>query len=119
MTLPIGNYIYICSGSLVNNTAEDLKPYILSAFHCIDLDVPVTEENLNKYTFYFHFERTGCENNSSIASYKTITGCKKVAGIPLDGGSDGLLLLLNQIFRNIIMSITMVGTEATRPLNQV
>lgn len=25
MTLPIGNYIYICSGALVNNTAEDLK----------------------------------------------------------------------------------------------
>ena len=33
MTLPIGNYIYICSGALVNNTAEDLKPYILSALH--------------------------------------------------------------------------------------
>lgn len=96
MTLPIGNYIYICSGALVNNTAEDLKPYILSAFHCIDLDIPVTEKNLNKYTFYFHFEHTGCENNSSIASYRTITGCKKIAGIPLDGGSDGLLLLLNQ-----------------------
>lgn len=44
MTLPIGNYIYICSGALVNNTAEDLKPYILSAFHCIDLDIPVTEK---------------------------------------------------------------------------
>ena len=58
MTLPIGNYIYICSGALVNNTAEDLKPYILSAFHCIDLDIPVTEKNLNKYTFYFHFEST-------------------------------------------------------------
>lgn len=96
MTLPIGNYSYICSGALVNNTAEDLKPYILSAFHCIDLDIPVTEKNLNKYTFYFHFEHTGCENNSSIASYRTITGCKKIAGIPLDGGSDGLLLLLNQ-----------------------
>lgn len=96
MTLPIGNYIYICSGALVNNTAEDLKPYILSAFHCIDLDIPVTEKNLNKYTFYFHFEHTGCENNSSIASYRTITGRKKIAGIPLDGGSDGLLLLLNQ-----------------------
>ena len=68
----------------------------LSAFHCIDLDIPVTEKNLNKYTFYFHFEHTGCENNSSIASYRTITGCKKIAGIPLDGGSDGLLLLLNQ-----------------------
>ena len=65
-------------------------------YHCIDLDIPVTEKNLNKYTFYFHFEHTGCENNSSIASYRTITGCKKIAGIPLDGGSDGLLLLLNQ-----------------------
>ena len=96
MTLPIGRYIYICSGSLVNNTAEDLKPYILSAFHCIDLDVPVTEKDLNKYNFKFHFERTGCENNFNIISYKTITGCKKIAGIPLEGGSDGLLLLLNQ-----------------------
>lgn len=47
MTLPIGNYIYICSGALVNNTAEDLKPYILSAFHCIDLDIPVTEKLTN------------------------------------------------------------------------
>ena len=42
MTLPIGNYIYICSGSLVNNTAEDLKPYILSAFHCIDSNLTVS-----------------------------------------------------------------------------
>lgn len=118
MTLPIGNYIYICSGALVNNTAEDLKPYILSAFHCIDLDIPVTEKNLNKYTFYFHFEHTGCENNSSIASYRTITGCKKIAGIPLDGGSDGLLLLLNQLSRNTTMPTTTVGIGATQPPNQ-
>lgn len=96
MTLIIGNYIYYCSGSLVNNTAEDLKPYILSAYHCIDLDETVTQQDLNKYVFYFHFERTSCENTSAAASYRTITGCKKVAGIPLDGGSDGLLLLLNQ-----------------------
>lgn len=97
MTLPIGNYIYICSGALVNNTAEDLKPYILSAYHCIDLNVPVTQEDLNKYVFYFHFEHTDCENSSPIASYKTITGCTKVAEIPLEKGSDGLLLLLNQM----------------------
>lgn len=96
MTLIIGKYIYYCSGSLVNNTAEDLKPYILSAYHCIDLDETVTQQDLNKYVFYFHFERTSCENTSAAASYRTMTGCKKVAGIPLDGGSDGLLLLLNQ-----------------------
>lgn len=55
MTLPIGNYIYICSGALVNNTAEDLKPYILSAFHCIDLDIPVTEKKLKQIYFLFPF----------------------------------------------------------------
>lgn len=96
MTLPIGQSVYLCSGSLVNNTAEDLKPYILSAYHCIDLDVPVGETNFSRYTFYFHYERVGCENSSNFVSYKTITGCKKMAGIPLSGGSDGLLLLLNQ-----------------------
>jgi hypothetical protein len=27
---------FICTGSLVNNTAEDNKPYFLTAFHCFD-----------------------------------------------------------------------------------
>lgn len=32
----IVNGIEVCSGTLVNNTAEDQKPYILSAAHCYD-----------------------------------------------------------------------------------
>ncbi|MDO4756761.1 MAG: hypothetical protein Q4A54_10470, partial [Parabacteroides sp.] len=92
----VNKYIYYCSGSVVNNTAEDLKPYVLSASHCIEIDSTIiSQKDLNKSVFYFHFERTGCENSSSVASYKTITGCKKMAQSPLDGGSDGLLLLLN------------------------
>ncbi len=27
----------LCSGALMNNTAQDFKPYILTAFHCIDV----------------------------------------------------------------------------------
>lgn len=30
----------LCSGSLLNNTAQDFKPYILTAFHCIDIGDP-------------------------------------------------------------------------------
>lgn len=30
----IGTKSYICTGSLVNNTAQDLKPYVLTAMHC-------------------------------------------------------------------------------------
>lgn len=96
ITFTVNNYIYYCSGSVVNNTAEDLKPYVLSAYHCIDIDsTAISQKDLNKSIFYFHFERTGCENNSTVASYKTMVGCKKVAHTPLNGGSDGLLLLLN------------------------
>ena len=96
ITFTINKSIYYCSGSVVNNTAEDLKPYILSANHCVDIDsTTVTQEDFNKVVFYFHFERTGCDKTSSVASYKTMVGCKKIVGIPLDGGSDGLLLLLN------------------------
>ena len=96
ITFTINKYIYYCSGSVVNNTAEDLKPYVLSAYHCIDIDsTTVTQKDLNKSVFYFHFEQTGCENSSAAASYKTMVGCKKIAHTPLDGGSDGLLLLLN------------------------
>lgn len=97
MILIIGKYGYYCSGSLVNNTKEDQKPYILSATHCIST-VPeaVTQNEMNQYLFYFHFERVGCDNNSPAYRNYTMTGCTKVASTPLSDGSDGLLLLLNQ-----------------------
>ncbi|HCT29943.1 MAG TPA: hypothetical protein DIW31_04255 [Bacteroidales bacterium] len=33
----------ICSGALLNNTAQDYKPYVLTAFHCIDIGAPFHE----------------------------------------------------------------------------
>lgn len=100
MVEKIGNAAYLCSGSLVNNTAKDMKPYILSAYHCAmdyDNDAIATADDLNQWVFYFHFEHTGCENDSPVAEQKTMTGCKCIAGIPTEGGSDGLLLLLNDM----------------------
>lgn len=96
MILVIGQYGYYCSGSLVNNTAQDEKPYILSASHCIDIDEEVSQADLDQYLFYFHFERIGCDNESPSYRPYTMTGCTRVASTPLDKGSDGLLLLLNQ-----------------------
>ncbi|WP_165836036.1 trypsin-like serine peptidase [Marinifilum breve] len=67
--------IELCTGSLLNNTAEDLKPYFLSAFHCIDLDknkfLSETEKgNTENWMFRFHFKTSSC-NSSSLAT--TIT----------------------------------------------
>lgn len=95
----IGDNVFICSGSLVNNTAKDKKPYVLSAFHCSEdftNNVSTSKEDYNQWMFYFHYEYTGCDNTSPIQSYKTMVGCSKVASTPIEKGSDGLLLLLNK-----------------------
>ena len=95
----IGNYAFLCSGSLVNNTAKDKKPYILSAFHCtedLEHNTSTSKDDYNQWLFYFHFEHSGCDNTSPIQNYKTMVGCSKVVSIPIEKGSDGLLLLLNK-----------------------
>jgi len=38
----------LCSGSLLNNTAQDFKPYILTAFHCIDIGDPAIPNDPNR-----------------------------------------------------------------------
>jgi len=83
---------YICSGTVVNNALKDRTPYFLMAYHC---GGEATATQFNQWRFYFFWERTGCENTSSLADYKLITGATNKVGILLDGGSDGLLLELN------------------------
>lgn len=95
----IGESAFLCSGSLVNNTAQDQKPYILSSFHCtvnLSLDQSASESDFQQWVFYFHYEQNGCDNSSSAYTPKTMVGCTKVAFTPITQGSDGLLLLLNQ-----------------------
>ena len=38
---------YICSAALINNTSQDLTPYVLTAYHCVQ------GENPNYFTFIF------------------------------------------------------------------
>jgi len=94
----IGGRTFLCSGSLVNNTAQDLKPYVLSAQHCAcDNDIVASEEDMKQWVFYFHHEREGCSAGSSLAASKTISGCSKIASTTTNKESDGLLLLLNSL----------------------
>lgn len=93
---PLGSgYISVCSGSIVNNTAQDLTPYFLTAFHCVD-DIIDDSVRFGQMIFYFHFENRDCENINTYPSSKTMTGAEYVAGSSIyDGnGSDGALLKL-------------------------
>lgn len=61
-----------CSGSLIGNTAQNAKPYILTAYHCTE-DANAT--HLNSWTFNFNYEITNC-NNTGIepSTSQSITG---------------------------------------------
>lgn len=92
----IGTKSYICTGSLVNNTAQDLKPYVLTAMHCsTEKNTEASDENMKQWVFYFHMEQSGCSTSSPAVGSKTLTGCKRMAYTLTNGQSDGLLLLLN------------------------
>jgi hypothetical protein len=92
-----GSSYYLCSGTVVNNTAGNLDPLFLSAFHCFE---GTSAQDLNRTLFYFNFESPGCASpvgyDPDPQGTYTITGATMLVQSPLDGGSDGVLLRLNQ-----------------------
>lgn len=92
--------IGFCSGTLVNNTSEDWRPLIMTAYHCTFAKSPLTgeimnatEEDFRQWVFNFHFERPECANNQWIGEKAySISGAKRLAAVPMDHGSDALLV---------------------------
>jgi hypothetical protein len=74
-----------CSGSILNNTAEDGTPFMMTADHCGDMTNGV---------FVFAYERTGCATGTSSQS-KTLSGAMKLAS-SIQGQYDAQLYRLNQ-----------------------
>jgi PKD repeat protein len=87
-----------CSGTLVNNTANDGTPYFLTADHC---GGDVTAGDFNQWQFYFHFESANCANPGTAPAYQIITGCTFRARGPMTGGTDFLLVELTTTAANI------------------
>ena len=85
------SWVY-CSGSLVNNTAEDGKPLVLTASHCFE-NGGIPEQSI----FYFNYENEGCTNGNRIdpPTTKTLVGAVNLMQSPIDKGGDGYLMNLN------------------------
>jgi len=54
-----------CTGSLLNNTAQDFKAYFLTAFHCVDSNLdqtisPTEQTNAGNWMFKFQYKKTSC-----------------------------------------------------------
>jgi hypothetical protein len=82
-----------CTGSLINNTAADCKPYFLTALHC---GVDATAANMTQWKFYFRYEAPACTNPTTVGSLasKVINGCLRIADSGDGGGGSGSDFLL-------------------------
>lgn len=85
-----------CTGSLVNNTAQDCKPYFLTALHC---GVSTSAANMTQWKFYFRYESPNCTNPSTAGTLDDyfITGCVRKADSGDGGGDSGSDFLLVQL----------------------
>lgn len=63
----------LCSGVLINNTAHNKKPYVLTANHCIR-----NQAEAQNSIFYFGYEQKGC-GQGTIIQGQTISGASLVA----------------------------------------
>ncbi|MCQ2959085.1 MAG: trypsin-like serine protease [Bacteroidales bacterium] len=79
-----------CTGTLINNTAKDNTPYIITARHCVS-----NEKKALRTVFYFGYEKESC-GEEHILSEKSISGSSLVSTSP-DGKLDFALLKMNQI----------------------
>ena len=88
-----GNFSGYCTGSLINNTSQDCKPYFLTALHC---GVGATAANMTQWKFYFKYEAPSCTNPSTAGTLDDyfITGCIRIADSGDNGGDSGSDFLL-------------------------
>ena len=74
----------LCTGSLINNTEQDLTPYFLTANHCLGGN--------NSWIFMFNYESPECTNQDGPTNM-TVSGSTLLAN---SSGSDFALLELNE-----------------------
>jgi len=74
---------FVCSGSILNNTAEDGTPYMLTAHHC---------GGMTNAVIVFGYERTGCGGGASSIA-QSVSGATLLA---VSDTYDSQLYLLNQ-----------------------
>lgn len=105
---------FICSGALINNTAQDKKPYFLSAEHCLERDTgnPVANPSIFSMRFNWISPNPVCAtiNNSTNSTDEfTMMGSTIRAQY---SGSDLLLLELNNPIPND-WDVTFAGWDRT------
>lgn len=109
-TMTGGGYVSMCTGSMINNTANNNKQYFLSANHCYTASAT--------YKFYFLYQSTTCTGTNGNIT-KTATGCNVKAKDDGNSSSDFMLLeitgTINPAYDVYLAGWDNSGTLPTNP----
>jgi len=84
-----GGASYLCSGSLVNNTNKDGKPYFLTANHCVSNAAAAQTVEV-----FWKYQTSTCNGTPpSLSSSPTTLGATYLASAPIANGDYSLMLL--------------------------
>ncbi len=88
-----GSSLYWCTGSLVNDTKNDGKPYLLTANHC---GQNANSADYSQWVFYFNYESPNCSRPATEPPLQSLSGSRLLASAvnSTSIGSDFKLLLL-------------------------
>jgi hypothetical protein len=80
--IPTPDGLVTCSASLINNACQNLKPNLLTAFHCLDFPrdgvlSPDEKADVNNWSFVFQYRSPNCSNIDG--SDITIVGSKLIS----------------------------------------
>lgn len=84
-----GSLLGFCSGSLINNTAQDCKNYILTAQHC---GSGASIANFGQWKFYFNFQSPTCANPASAAAVSAIDDQLVVGAVKRASSGDASII---------------------------
>jgi hypothetical protein len=86
-----GGSSFLCTAQLINNTAEDDTPYLLTAQHCID-----EPEVAPTIVAYWNYETATCDEFFGGSLSQNQSGATFVASYVLGNGSDFALVELDE-----------------------
>jgi lysyl endopeptidase len=61
-TFTISGSTFVCSAATINNTANDCKPYILTAWHCGERSAG---QSISSWVWYWNYQKASCAPNNN------------------------------------------------------
>lgn len=111
-TIQSGGNTYSCTGTLMNNTAEDDRPLFLTADHCL-----VRDDNDHTMVVYWNYESPNCGDLSGGSLSQNQTGSNFLATWDWNTGSDFTIVTLTET-PDPAFNVFYAGWDATGTIPQ-